>query len=268
MDKEFLNNLENKIYWLTGHSGSGKSTIAQRLQKDFDCIILDGDEMRESVSLGTGFSREARTEHNYRVARLAKIMAKQKTVVVAVIAPMEEVRKEIENICNPTWIYIKRTLPEREGHFYEEPTDYFTLDHDKLNIEQSVTELKKFMGIEEKKIYSLLIGRYQCLPPHEGHLTLARTLLAEGKNVCIALRDTPIKESDPFSVAERKAAFEKVFEKEIEEGKVCIIGMPDIEDVCYGRKVGWGIREIKLDEKIEAISATKAREEMKKQGKL
>ena len=138
----------NKIFWLTGSSGSGKSTIAKRIQKDFDCIILDGDEMRESISLGAGFSREARTEHNYRVARLAKIMAKQKTVLVTVIAPMAEVRKEIENICNPTWIYIKRTLPVKEGHFYEEPTDYFTLDHDKLNIEQSVAELKKFMGID------------------------------------------------------------------------------------------------------------------------
>jgi len=258
----------NRIFWLTGHSGSGKTTIAQRLQKEFDCVILDGDEMRESISLGAGFSREARTEHNYRVARLAKIMAKQKNVLVAVIAPMEEVRKEIENICNPTWIYIKRTMLEREGHFYEEPEGYFTLDHDKLSIEESVSELKKFISIGEKEIYSLLIGRYQCIPPHEGHLTLAKTLLAEGKNVCIALRDTPIRESDPFSVAERKAAFEKIFENEIKEGKVRIIGMPDIEDVCYGRKVGWGIREIKLDEKIEAISATKAREEMKKQGKL
>lgn len=268
MTKEFLNDFENKIFWLTGQSGAGKTTIAKRLKKDYDCIVLDGDEMRDSVSLGAGFSREARTEHNYRVARLAKILSKQKTVIVTVIAPMDEVRKEIENICDPIWVYIKKTMPEREGHFYEEPEGCFTLDHDKLSIEESISELKKFMGISDKNIYSLLIGRYQCLPPHEGHLTLARTLLSEGKNVCIALRDTPIRESDPFSVEERKSAFEKIFEKEIEEGKVCIIGMPDIEDVCYGRKVGWGIREIKLDEKIEAISATKAREEMKKEGKL
>jgi adenylylsulfate kinase-like enzyme len=141
----------NNIYWLTGTSGAGKTTIAKHLQKELDCIILDGDEMRASISLGAGFSREDRKEHNYRVARLAKILAKQKTVLVAVIAPMKEVRKEIDKICNPIWVYIKRTLPEREGHFYESSEEYFTLDHDKLNIEQSCNKLKQFMDITDNK---------------------------------------------------------------------------------------------------------------------
>jgi len=40
---------------------------------------------------------------------------------------------------------------------------------------------------------------------------------------------------------------------------VKIIKIPDISNIVYGRKVGWDIREIKLDKEIEAISATSIR---------
>lgn len=131
-----------KIYWLTGQSGAGKTTIARILQKEIDCVVLDGDEMRECISLNAGFSREERRNHNIRVARLAKVLSRQKIVLVSVIAPMKEVRKEIEKICDPVWVYIKRALPEREGHFYEEPEGYFVVDHDKLSIEESVRKIR------------------------------------------------------------------------------------------------------------------------------
>ena len=53
------------------------------------------------------------------------------------------------------------------------------------------------------KIYSMAIGRYQCLPPHEGHIKLIRKVLDEGKNVCIAIRDTEKDEKNPYTVQER-----------------------------------------------------------------
>lgn len=102
-----------------------------------------------------------------------------------------------------------------------------------------------------RKIYSLFIGRYQ--PLHEGHIALIRSVLNEGKNVCVALRDTPISDTDPYSVKERI----EMFRKALPEVRVIVI--PDIEEVCYGRKVGWGIREIRLNDKIEAISGTEIR---------
>ena len=113
-----------------------------------------------------------------------------------------------------------------------------------------------------KKIYSLFIGRYQ--PFHDGHEALIKTVLDEGKNVCIALRDTSKSGLDPYSVFKRKFDIFRRFWKECLLGKVKIIRIPDIEEVCYGRKVGWGIREIKLHEKIESISATKIRNETSK----
>lgn len=103
--------------------------------------------------------------------------------------------------------------------------------------------------------YSLFIGRYQ--PLHDGHIALFRKVLDEGKNVCVALRDTPIDESNPYSIEERI----EMFSKKIPEVKVIVI--PDIEDVCYGREVGWGIRQITLDAATESISATKIREAQK-----
>jgi len=104
--------------------------------------------------------------------------------------------------------------------------------------------------------YSLFIGRFQ--PLHEGHIKLIRSVLNEGKNVCVALRDTDIDENNPYNTKQRTKMFESEF-----GDKVKIIVIPDILEVCYGRKVGWGIREITLDKETEAISATKIRKELK-----
>lgn len=125
------------IIWLTGPSGAGKTTLAKEMCKYINSIILDGDEMRESISLGLGFSRKDRSENNMRIARLANVLNRQTSIIVSVIAPIEKTRREIDDLCSPIWVYVKRTLPERKGHFYEEPHSYFTVDHDNLSIIQS-----------------------------------------------------------------------------------------------------------------------------------
>jgi len=103
--------------------------------------------------------------------------------------------------------------------------------------------------------YSLFIGRWQ--PFHEGHKKLIETVLEEGKSVLVALRDTKISKEDPYTVKARKKMIRRALIRWGEKVKIMVI--PDIEEVCYGRKVGWRIREIKLDEEIEQISATKIR---------
>jgi len=104
-------------------------------------------------------------------------------------------------------------------------------------------------------IYSLFIGRWQ--PFHEGHQKLIQKVLDEGKNVCVAIRDTEVSEENPFTVEERTKMISSVFPQ------VKIIVIPDIEEVVHGRKVGWGIREIHLDDKTEKVSGTKIRKSMK-----
>ena len=64
----------------------------------------------------------------------------------------------------------------------------------------------------------------------------------------------PLSLTDPYDYKEREGMFRKRF-----GNRIAVMKIPDIEEVCYGRKVGWGIREIRVDPEIEAISATKIR---------
>lgn len=110
---------------------------------------------------------------------------------------------------------------------------------------------------------SLFIGRWQ--PFHDGHKKLIQTVLDEGRNVLVAIRDTPISEKDPFSVEQRWSFIREAFPDEV---RVRIMAIPDIEEVVYGREVGWGVRQLKLDEATESISGTKEREKLREEGKL
>ena len=72
------------VVWITGQSGSGKTTLAHNLKDTYlpAAIILDGDEMRATISTGADFSKESRIDHNLRVARLAGSLADQGHVVI------------------------------------------------------------------------------------------------------------------------------------------------------------------------------------------
>jgi adenylylsulfate kinase len=109
------------IYWITGQSGAGKTTLAYALQKKIGGIVLDGDEMRASISLGDGFSRKAREAHNLRVARLAHILSQQTKVIISVIAPFRSTRAKVSELIDPVWIYVAKTLPKSVRRPYEIP---------------------------------------------------------------------------------------------------------------------------------------------------
>ncbi len=146
--------MKHKIIWLSGPSGAGKTTVAKAIARQVDCTILDGDEMRKSISLEEGFSKEDRKRHNYKVARIADVLSIQRPVIVSVIAPQKEVRMVIDMLINPVWVYVKRELPEREGHFYEESfvgQSHTSVDHDKLNPEESADFIIDFAGLKRKE---------------------------------------------------------------------------------------------------------------------
>ena len=114
--------------------------------------------------------------------------------------------------------------------------------------------------------YSLFIGRWQ--PWHDGHQWLIDQRLKEGKNVCLAIRDVETNDNQPWSPEVIKKDLEVRFQEEIQEGKIKIIIIPDIESVNYGRGVGYQIIQHNPPEDIKEISATKIREQMRKDGKL
>ncbi|OUM99397.1 MAG: adenylyl-sulfate kinase [Firmicutes bacterium ZCTH02-B6] len=87
------------VVWLTGLSGAGKSTIAAGLAKElqsrgYPVEVLDGDEVRQRLSKGLGFSRADRNTNVERIAYVAKLLAKHGVVVItAAISPYREARE-------------------------------------------------------------------------------------------------------------------------------------------------------------------------------
>jgi adenylyl-sulfate kinase len=103
--------------WLTGLSGAGKSTLARALadRLALDGIrleILDGDEVRENLSKGLGFSREDRDTNIRRIAWVAKLLTRNGVgVITAAISPYAETRNEARRaIGNFVEVYVRASL--------------------------------------------------------------------------------------------------------------------------------------------------------------
>ena len=80
------------VVWLTGLSGSGKSTIANTLEQqlfalNFKTYTLDGDNVRHGLSHDLGFSDTDRAENIRRVAEVAKLMADAGLIVIVAFIP-------------------------------------------------------------------------------------------------------------------------------------------------------------------------------------
>ncbi len=90
--------------WFTGLSGAGKSTLATSLEpvlreRGKAVEILDGDEVRENLSKGLGFSKEDRDTNIRRIGYVANLLARNGCVAItAAISPYREVRDEIRRM--------------------------------------------------------------------------------------------------------------------------------------------------------------------------
>ena len=107
---------------------------------------------------------------------------------------------------------------------------------------------------------ALFIGRWQ--PLHPGHKWLFNKKLEKNIPILIAVRDTPVNDSNPFSTDDVISNLEKEYHDEVESGMVKVISIPDIESVNYGRGVGYEINEFDPPEDIGKISATEIRKNL------
>ena len=107
---------------------------------------------------------------------------------------------------------------------------------------------------------ALFIGRWQ--PLHPGHKWLFNQKLEQQIPILIAVRDTLVDESNPFSTEDVIVNLEKEYENEVESGMVKVIPIPDIESVNYGRGVGYEINEFVPPKDIGKISATAIRKKL------
>ena len=108
-----------RIVWFTGLSGSGKSSIANLLEKRLTAegrhaYILDGDNVRHGLNKDLGFTEAARVENIRRVAEVARLMADAGLVVlVSFISPFEKERRlarEIAGDIDFTEVYVDTPL--------------------------------------------------------------------------------------------------------------------------------------------------------------
>ena len=174
--REKMNGHKGQVLWLTGLSGSGKSTIANALEKQLYAVgkktyVLDGDNIRHGLNKDLGFTDKDRVENIRRVAEVAKLMCDAGLIVItAFISPFRAEREMARSLFqsgeykeifistplkiaeqrDPKGLYKKARsgeIPNFTGinSPYEKPIKpELTIDTSKTSVAQSV---KKILGI-------------------------------------------------------------------------------------------------------------------------
>ena len=105
--REKLSGHRGRVAWLTGLSGSGKSTIANAAEKilheqGYRTYILDGDNVRHGLSKDLGFTVADRVENIRRIAEVAKLMLDAGVIVLtAFISPFRDERDMAKSLFEP-----------------------------------------------------------------------------------------------------------------------------------------------------------------------
>jgi len=111
------------LLWFTGLSGSGKSTIANALERKlheegYKTYALDGDNIRQGINQDLTFSAKDRTENIRRIAEVAHLLVDAGIIVLAAfVSPYKKDRENIVNIVgndNFVEIFVNTSLEECE----------------------------------------------------------------------------------------------------------------------------------------------------------
>ena len=176
IDRALRFNHRSAIIWMTGLSGSGKSTIAKEIEKklflkSYNVFVLDGDNLRMGINRGLGFTTEDRTENIRRTAEVARLLTQAGfIVIVSLISPYISERKKARDIRPEIFkeIFIKASIDECKkrdvkglysmaisGEIknftgisspYEDPKNPdLILNTEKESIEESVNKLENFI---------------------------------------------------------------------------------------------------------------------------
>jgi adenylylsulfate kinase len=114
-------NLKGATVWFTGLPASGKSTVAREVYQrlyDRGCAVelLDGAEVRESLSRGLGFSRADREENVRRIGYVAKLLSRNGVIAIcAAVSPYRSSREEVRrNTTNFIEVHVDCPVPVAE----------------------------------------------------------------------------------------------------------------------------------------------------------
>ena len=165
------------VLWFTGLSGAGKSTLANALKKRFigKVEVLDGDDVRQYLSKGLGFSKEDRDTNIRRIGYVARVVARNGVpVITAAISPYAETREEVKRLAKQEGVEVvevfatapldalvardtkglyKKALAGEVLHFtgvndpYEAPVNPDVVVHsDKESIDESVAKILEVLA--------------------------------------------------------------------------------------------------------------------------
>lgn len=181
-DRAKIKNQKPCMLWLTGLSGSGKSTIANALESylnqfGYHTALLDGDNLRFGLNKDLGFSVEDRSENIRRIGEVGKLFVEAGIIVIAsLISPFQKDRKMVRDlfsenefievyistplgVCesrDPKGLYKKARIGEIPnftgiGSPYEEPTS------PEIKIDTNTYEISRCIEIIVKKLTELSI---------------------------------------------------------------------------------------------------------------
>lgn len=145
-DKENLLKQKAFTVWMTGLSGSGKSTVAKGLERQlhkqgFLTQILDGDNIRAGINKNLGFSEQDRAENIRRIAEVSKLFINCGVITLnCFVSPTKKMRqmaKEIIGTDNFIEVYINASISECEKR-----------DTKGLYAKARSGEIKNFTGID------------------------------------------------------------------------------------------------------------------------
>lgn len=145
-DREFRLKQHSKVLWLTGLSGSGKSTIAQHLERKlynegFFAQVLDGDNIRSGINNNLGFLEADRIENIRRIAEIAKLYLNSGVITInSFISPTNEIRQMAKDIIGADdfiEIYVNTSIETCEAR-----------DVKGLYKKARAGELKNFTGLD------------------------------------------------------------------------------------------------------------------------
>lgn len=103
-ERENLLQQRSCVLWMTGLSGSGKSTIAKGLEKKlfesgYLSYVLDGDNIRSGINSNLGFSDEDRTENIRRVSEISKLLVDAGIITInSFVSPTKDIRQAAKDI--------------------------------------------------------------------------------------------------------------------------------------------------------------------------
>lgn len=246
---------------ILGLPGSGKTYLARRFAKQINADWLNADKIRGKYN-DWDFSFRGIIRQVNRMKVLANNSDK-KFVVADFVCPL---KKQID-IFKPNIIVWMDTI--KKGRFNSmnkmfNPPKRYHLRIKEKNIKINLIKLTdKLLTYKwnDKKSTALMLGRYQ--PWHIGHRKIFEKSIIKVGQTLIYVKDVNKLGDNPFTFNQVRKIINKDLEQDF-KNRYKILKAPNISHIFYGRKVGYKIKRINLDKKIENISATKIRKKLRK----